>query len=126
VVLIHFPIALFLTSVMFDFIAQWTKNRTMAAVAYYNLLAAAISCASVMVTGLLAWHWQMEGQRLKGILLQAPDPSSRIMHIDLAGLVAAVSSLPRTRTRLSALPSPDGDCGVRSGRLDWASREILS
>ncbi len=70
VVLIHFPIALFLTSVMFDFIAQWTKNRTLAAVAYYNLVVAAVSCVPVIATGLLAWRWQLEGQRLKGILLQ--------------------------------------------------------
>jgi len=69
VVLIHFPIALYLTSVMFDFIAQWTKNRTIAAVAYYNLVIAAISCVPVMATGLMAWRWQLEGQRLKGILL---------------------------------------------------------
>jgi len=70
VVLIHFPIALFLASVMFDFIAQWTKNRTLAAAAYYNLLVASISTLPVMATGLLAWRWQLEGQRLKGILLQ--------------------------------------------------------
>jgi len=70
VVLIHFPIALFLTSVMFDFIAQWTKNRTLAAAAYYNLLVAAISCVPVLATGLLAWRWQLEGQRLKGVLLE--------------------------------------------------------
>ena len=69
VVLIHFPIALYLTSVMFDFVAQWTKNRTIAAVAYYNLVIAAISCVPVMATGLMAWRWQLEGQRLKGILL---------------------------------------------------------
>ena len=70
VVLIHFPIALFLVSVMFDFIAQWRKDRTLAAVAYYNLLVAAISTLPVMATGLLAWRWQLEGHRLKGILLQ--------------------------------------------------------
>jgi uncharacterized membrane protein len=69
IVLIHFPIALYLTSVMFDFIAQWTKNRTIAAVAYYNLLIAAVSCVPVIATGLMAWRWQLEGQRLKGILL---------------------------------------------------------
>ncbi|MFZ0315015.1 MAG: DUF2231 domain-containing protein [Candidatus Korobacteraceae bacterium] len=69
VVLIHFPIALFLTGVMFDFIAQWTSNRTLAAVAYYNLLVAAISCLPVMATGLLAWRWQLEGQKIKGVLL---------------------------------------------------------
>ena len=70
VVLIHFPIALFLASVLFDFIAQWTKNRTLAAAAYYNLLLASISTLPVVATGLLAWRWQLEGQRLKGILLQ--------------------------------------------------------
>jgi uncharacterized membrane protein len=70
IVLIHFPIALFLASVMFDFAAQWTKNRTLAAVAYYNLLIAAIFTLPVIGTGLLAWRWQLEGQRLKGILLQ--------------------------------------------------------
>ena len=70
VVLIHFPIALFLVGVLFDFMAQWKKDRTLAAVAYYNLLVAAISTLPVMATGLLAWRWQLEGQRLKGILLQ--------------------------------------------------------
>ena len=70
IVLIHFPIALYLTSVMFDFIAQWTKNRTIAAVAYYNLLIAAVSCVPVIATGLMAWRWQLEGQRLRGILLE--------------------------------------------------------
>ena len=29
VVLIHFPIALFTAAVAFDFLAQWTKDRTM-------------------------------------------------------------------------------------------------
>jgi uncharacterized membrane protein len=61
VVLIHFSIALDLTGVMFEFVAQWTRNRTLAAVAYYNLLIAAISCVPVMATGLTAWRWQLEG-----------------------------------------------------------------
>ena len=69
VVLIHFPIALCLVSIVFDFLAQWTKKRILAEVAYYNLLVAAISTVPVVATGLLAWHWQLEGQRLKGTLL---------------------------------------------------------
>jgi uncharacterized membrane protein len=43
VVLIHFPIALFLTAVAFDLVAQWTKRPGLADGAYYNLLVAAIS-----------------------------------------------------------------------------------
>jgi uncharacterized membrane protein len=69
VVLVHFPIALFIAGVIFDFLAQSTKRRALAAVAYYNLLGAAISAVPVVVTGLLAWQFQLEGQKLKGILL---------------------------------------------------------
>ena len=69
VVLIHFPIALFITAVAFDLIAQWTKRRGVADAAYYNLLIAAISTVPVLATGLLAWQFQLEGQKLKGILL---------------------------------------------------------
>ena len=69
VVLIHFPIALFLAAVVFDYIAQWTKNRSLAAAAYFNLLLAAIFTVPVVATGLAAWQWELEGQKLKGILL---------------------------------------------------------
>jgi uncharacterized membrane protein len=69
VVLVHFPIGLFLAAVAFDLIALWTKRRGLADAAYYNLLAAAISTLPVLATGLLAWQFQLEGQKLKGILL---------------------------------------------------------
>jgi uncharacterized membrane protein len=69
VVLIHFPIALFIMAVVFDVIAQWTKRRGLADAAYYNLLAAAVFTVPVLVTGILAWQFQLEGQKLKGILL---------------------------------------------------------
>jgi uncharacterized membrane protein len=69
VVLIHFPIALFIAAVGFDYAAQWTKNRTLAATAYFNLLLAAISTLPVLATGVIAWQWALEGQKLKGILL---------------------------------------------------------
>ena len=70
VVLVHFPIALFLTAVGFDVAAQWTKKPVFATVARYNMMIAAIATLPVMLTGLLAWQWQLEGHRLKGILLQ--------------------------------------------------------
>src|SRR5256885_2066264 len=69
VVLIHFPIALFIVAVAFDLLAQWTEQRGLADAAYYNLLAAAISTLPVLATGILAWQFQLEGQKLKGILL---------------------------------------------------------
>ncbi len=70
VVLIHFPIALFIAAVVFDFIAFWTRRRTFADAAYYNLLFAALATIPTVVTGIIAWQLQLEGQRLKGLLLQ--------------------------------------------------------
>ncbi len=61
VVLIHFPIALFIAGVAFDFLAQWTKRQSLAAAAYCNLLAAAVVTVPVLITGVLAWQWQLEG-----------------------------------------------------------------
>ena len=69
VVLIHFPIALFIAAAGFDLVARWTKRREFADAAYYNLLIAAISTVPVIATGLLAWQFALEGQRVKGILL---------------------------------------------------------
>jgi uncharacterized membrane protein len=70
VVLIHFPIALFIAGVGFDLVAQWTKRRSLMDVAYYNLLVAAISTVPVVATGILAWQFALEAQRVKGILLE--------------------------------------------------------
>jgi uncharacterized membrane protein len=69
VVLIHFPIALFLTAVAFDLAARRKRSAALAAAAYYDLSLAAVSTLPVVVTGLLAWRWQLEGARLKGNLL---------------------------------------------------------
>ena len=69
VVLIHFPIALFIAGVIFDLLAVWKPSRGLATAVYYNLTAAAISAFPAVATGVLAWQWQLEGKRLKGVLL---------------------------------------------------------
>ena len=69
VVLIHFPIALFTAAAAFDVLGHRTKNRTLAAAAYYNLLLAAVATVPVVATGLVAWQWALGGPKLKGILL---------------------------------------------------------
>jgi uncharacterized membrane protein len=69
VVLIHFPIALFIIGVGFDLLAYRLHRRELADVAYYNLLVAAIFCVPTVATGLIAWQWLLEGHRLKGLLL---------------------------------------------------------
>lgn len=101
VVLIHFPIALFITAVFFDFAARATAKRSLAEAAYYNLFVAALSTIPVIATGILAWQLQLEGQRLKGILL---------LHLLLAGLSSVMIWLVwwlhfRARKTGNALPS---------------------
>src|SRR5579863_8685806 len=101
VVLIHFPIALLIAAVAFDLIAQWTKRRAVADAAYYNLLVAAVSTVPVLTTGLLAWQFQLEGQKLKGVLL---------LHLVLACVSSVMIWLVwwvhfRVRRRAEALPN---------------------
>lgn len=69
VVLIHFPIALFVVGVAFDLLAAWRRSSGLATAVYYNLTAAAISTVPAVATGLLAWQWQLAGKHLKGVLL---------------------------------------------------------
>ncbi len=69
VVLIHFPLALFVAAVAFDFLAQWTRNQALASAAYFNLLLAATIDGADHRHRLAAWQWALEGETLKGILL---------------------------------------------------------
>jgi len=69
VVLIHFPIALFMTGVGFDLLSRGNRNSQLASAAYWNLSIAAASVLPAVVTGLLAWQFALDGKRLKGLLL---------------------------------------------------------
>ena len=101
VLAVHFPIALFIAGVTFDLIALWTKRRGLADAGYYNLLLAAISTVPVVTTGILAWQFALEGQKLKGILL---------LHLVLASVSTILIWLIwwihfRVRRRGQGLPS---------------------
>jgi uncharacterized membrane protein len=67
-VIVHFPIALFIASAVFDILAIWRKQPLLAVVAYFNLVGAAMTVPLAIATGLGAWRWQLEGARLKGNL----------------------------------------------------------
>jgi uncharacterized membrane protein len=101
VVLIHFPIALLITAVFFDFIGRAMGERSLTEAAYYNLFVAAISTVPTIGTGFLAWQLQLESQKLKGILL---------LHI----VMALISSMmiwmlwwTHFRARKTGKPLPD-------------------
>jgi len=67
-VIVHFPIALFIASAVFDVLAIWRKQPLLAVVAYFNIVGAALTVPLAIVTGLAAWQWQLEGAKLKGNL----------------------------------------------------------
>ena len=69
VVLIHFPIALFIAAVVLDLLGVWTNREDLATAGYFNVSLAALSLFPAILTGLVAWQWQLEGHRLKGLLL---------------------------------------------------------
>ena len=69
VVLIHFPIAMYLGGTVFDVCARIFRKAGLAEVARRNFLFAAVMSIPAAATGVLAWQWALEGKRLKGVLL---------------------------------------------------------
>lgn len=68
VALIHFPIALFITGAVLDFLGARKKRRDYEAAAYFNFWGAALFTVPVVATGIAAWRLALEGQRIHGIL----------------------------------------------------------
>jgi uncharacterized membrane protein len=69
VVLIHFPIALFISGVSFDFFSRGKRDSQLAGAAYLNLSVAAAFLLPTIATGVLAWQFAFEGAKLEGLLL---------------------------------------------------------
>jgi uncharacterized membrane protein len=93
VVLIHFPIALFMTGVGFDLLSRGKRDSQLAAAAYLNLTIAAATVLPAVVTGLLAWQFALEGKRLKGLLLW------HVIAASMAALLVIASWWVHWRTR---------------------------
>jgi uncharacterized membrane protein len=81
VVLIHFPIALFITGVGLDLLSRGNCQSRWASAAYVNLSLAAAMVIPAVLTGVLAWQFALEGKKLKGLLLY---------HVVVASIAAAV------------------------------------
>jgi len=99
VVLIHFPIALFLMGVLLDVMARIRGNIRLAAAAQVNLAAAAVSIIPTYLTGLLAWQFALEGQRLHGVLLY------HVMLASATMVLVITAWWVRSRTQLHPLAS---------------------
>jgi uncharacterized membrane protein len=68
VVLIHLPVALYISGTCFDLAGRFFRKGSAASVALWNFLGAAIMSLPAAVTGLLAWRYALDGQALKGLL----------------------------------------------------------
>jgi uncharacterized membrane protein len=99
VVLIHFPIALFISGVGFDLFSRGKRASQLASAAYLNLSIAALTVFPVVVTGLLAWQFVLDGKRIKGLLLW------HILAASAAVVLVIASWWVHWRARKSELPS---------------------
>ncbi|HEV2522058.1 MAG TPA: DUF2231 domain-containing protein [Candidatus Acidoferrales bacterium] len=68
VAMVHFPIALIVVSVLFDFLSLWKRNFALLRAAYYTVIVAAISALPTVATGILAWQLQFYGKAPRGNL----------------------------------------------------------
>ena len=93
VVLIHFPIALFITGVGLDLFSRGKRDSQLAGAAYLNLSIGAATALPAVVTGLLAWQFALEGKRLKGLLLW------HVIAASMAALLVIASWWVHWRTR---------------------------
>ncbi|MBV8674693.1 MAG: hypothetical protein JOZ33_14775 [Acidobacteriaceae bacterium] len=97
VVLIHFPIALFMSGVAFDLLSRGKRDSQLARAAYINLSVAALTVLPAIVTGLLAWQLAFGGTRLDGIML------FHLLAASFAALLVVASWWIHWRTRRSEL-----------------------
>ncbi|HEY1525667.1 MAG TPA: DUF2231 domain-containing protein [Candidatus Angelobacter sp.] len=93
VVLIHFPIALFITGVGLDLLSRGKLTSQLAGAAYLNLSIAAATVIPAVLTGLLAWQFALDGKRLKGLLLL------HVIAASIAALLVIASWWLHWRTR---------------------------
>ena len=69
VVLVHFPIALFMTGVGLDLLSRGKRDSQLASAAYLNISIAAVTVIPTALTGVMAWHFALDSMRIKGLLL---------------------------------------------------------
>jgi len=107
VVLIHFPIALFIAGVALDLLSRGKRLSNFATAAYMNLTAAALTVLPAVATGLLAWQLAFDGRKLKGVLL---------LHLvgGLASMVMIVTSwwIHRRSRKVNSAPLATGQIAV--------------
>jgi uncharacterized membrane protein len=67
-IIVHFPIGLFMASLLFDIIGRLKKSEGLNAAAYYNIVFSAITGVASVISGILCWQWKLGGDPLAGNL----------------------------------------------------------
>jgi uncharacterized membrane protein len=99
VVLVHFPIALFITGVGFDLLSRGRRESQLASAAYLNISLAATMVVPTVLTGIAAWQFALDGEKLKGLLL------FHIVGALIAAILVIVSWGVHWRSRRSGSPA---------------------
>jgi uncharacterized membrane protein len=99
VVVIHFPIALFITGVVLDLLSRGRRDSQLSRAAYLNISIAAAMVIPAVLTGLLAWQFAFDGKRLKGVLL------FHVIGAFITTLLLITSWWVHWRSRNSGLPA---------------------
>ena len=97
VVLIHFPIALFMSGVVFDLLSRGKRDSQLARAAYLNLSVAALTTLPAIITGVLAWQFAFGGTPLDGMIL------FHLIAASVAGVLVVASWWIHWRRRRSEL-----------------------
>jgi uncharacterized membrane protein len=100
VVFVHFPIGLFVAGVGLDLLSRGKRDSQLAVAAYWNLVIAAAATFPAALTGLLAWHFALEGEKIKGLLLW------HLIAASLATVLVIASWWVHWRNRKTPAPLP--------------------
>lgn len=98
-VLIHFPIALFITGVGLDLFSRGRRESQLASAAYLNISLAAAMVIPTVLTGIAAWQFALDGEKLKGLLLY------HMVAASAAAILVIVSWGVQWRSRRSGSPA---------------------
>ena len=118
VVLIHFPIALFIAGVAFDFMAQWTKRATYAAAAYFNFTFAALSTIPVVITAYQdkSFSFVVKTPPATVLIKKAAgiESGSKTPHTDQVGKITRAQAEEIAKIKMPDLTAADLDAAVRT------------
>ncbi len=96
-IIVHFPIGLFITSLLFDILGRLKKSSALNMAAYYNVVFAAITAAFSVISGVVCWQWKLHGSPLDGNLK---------LHLIL-GIVTTILLLILWAVRKGQIKKPD-------------------